>query len=352
VLTFDIGDRLRAAANRLADAALARDYAQRPVLLDRYGEKGRAKYRQDLLYNIQTLASAVDADDPSIFLRYVEWLKVLLVNRGVADEDIAESLRCLAAAIFEVQPSGPAVALAYLHASLEQFDSMPDTVPSFVDGSSEELKLARRCLEALRGLDSASVRVMLEKAISEGMPLARIYTGIVPPLMREVGRLWQLNEISVAHEHYCRAAVQSILGRFYGVLFSAGKKSGRSMLVACVAGEQHELGARTLADLFELSGWRTSFLGADVPSRELVALIKQSRRPPDLIALSATMPENLGSLASTMAAVRDGLRVPIMVGGTLFHGRSDLATRLGADASADDAEAALARADELVSLAA
>lgn len=352
MLTFDTGDRLRAAANRLADAALARDYAQRPVLLDRYGEKGRTKYRQDLLYNIGTLASAVDADDPGIFLRYVEWLKVLLIHRGVTAEDIAESLRCLAAALFEVQPSGPAVAMSYLHAALKQFDSMPDTIPSFVDGPGEEFELARRCVEALRVLDSASTRVMLEKAISDGMPLARIYTGIVPPVMREIGRLWQLNEISVAHEHYCRAAVQSILGRFYGVLFGAGRKSGRSMLVACVAGEQHELGARTLADLFELSGWRTSFLGADVPSRELVTLIKQSRRPPDLIALSATMPENLGSLASTMATLRDGLNLLIMVGGRLFHGSSELAARLGADASADDAEAALTLADKLVPLAA
>lgn len=352
MLTFDTGDRLRAAANRLADATVARDYERRPILLERYGEKGRVKYRQDILYNVATLASAVDAEDPRIFLHYVEWLKVLLIHRGIVPEDIVESLRCLAAALIDVPPSGPAIAVAYLHEALKQFDSMPDTVPSYLGGSSEEDQLAQRCLEALRQLDSATAREALEKAISDGLPLARVYSGIVPPLMREIGRLWQLNEISVAHEHYCRAAVQSILGRFYGLLFAASARSDRSMLVACVPGEQHELGGRTLADLFELGGWRTSFLGADVPSRELVTLIKQSKRPPDLIALSATMPENLASLASTIAMVRDGLTIPIMVGGSLFHGRSELAKQLGADGCADDAEAALVIANELVPAAA
>jgi len=61
---------------------------------------------------------------------------------------------------------------------------------------------------------------------------------------------------------------------------------------------KHELGARTLADVFEFHGWRTSFLGANLPTRELLAMIKQGAHPPDLIALSATMPAHLPRLAS------------------------------------------------------
>ena len=91
------------------------------------------------------------------------------------------------------------------------------------------------------------------------------------------------------------------------------------MFVACVAGEQHELGGRTLADVFELNGWRTSFLGANLPARELVALMQQAERPPDLIALSATMPAHLKQLASTIESIRDSSNVPVMVGGYLFQ---------------------------------
>ena len=70
-------------------------------------------------------------------------------------------------------------------------------------------------------------REVLENALAAGMALERIYTGILPPLMREVGRLWQMNKISVSHEHYCSAAVQSIVGGFYGRLFGAAAQSGR-----------------------------------------------------------------------------------------------------------------------------
>jgi len=339
---------LRAAASLIAEATVARDYAQRPLLIDRYGDDGRTRYRQDILYNVAALSAAVDAGDAGMFLRYVAWLKIVLVNRGVASDDIGESLRCMAAALADEAVGEHSIAASHLHAALEQIDSMPDAIASFFDASSEEHRVARRCLKALLRLDASAGRAALEDAIAAGMPLARIYTGILPPLMREVGRLWQMNKISVAHEHYCSAAVQSIVGGFYGRMFAAATSSGRSMLVACVEGEQHELGARTVADVFELNGWRTSFLGANLPSRELVELIRQSPRPPDLIALSATMPAHLPQLASTIEAIRDNSNVPIIVGGYLFDGSPGLAAQLDADGCADNAEPALAIADSLV----
>jgi methanogenic corrinoid protein MtbC1 len=348
VLKFESGDRLRAAAYIVADATLARDYARRTFLLDRYGEKGRAHYRQDILYNVSALSAALDADDAGMFLRYVGWLKVVLVRRGVASEDIAESLRCMASALTADGAGNHSTAASYLDAAQRQLDSMPDAVASFIDAACEEHVIAHRCIEALLRLDAAAARETLENAITAGMALARIYSGVLPPLMREIGRLWQMNEISVAHEHYCSAAVQSILSGFYGRLFGATPRSGRSMLVACVENEQHELGARTIADVFELSGWRTSFLGANLPPRELVTLLKKADYTPDLIALSATMPAHISKLASTIAAIRDGSNIPIMVGGYLFHGSAGLATRMGADGCADDAQAALAVAAELV----
>ena len=288
-----------------------------------------------------------------MFLRYVAWLKIVLVHRGVDPDDIAESLRCMASALIDDAAGDHSIAASYVQTALEQLDSMPDC-------GSELYRSAERGPHRRAAMPggAASPRRLRGRArywsnaVAAGMPLARIYTGVLPPLMREIGRLWQMNEISVAHEHYCSAAVQSILGGFYGRMFGGTTPSGRSMLVACVEGEQHELGARTVADVFELNGWRTSFLGANLPSRDLVTLIRQARRPPDLIALSATMPAHLSQLASTIAAIREGsnipVLVPIMVGGYLFDGSPSLAARLGADGCADDAEAALAIANALV----
>jgi methanogenic corrinoid protein MtbC1 len=348
VLRFELGDRLRAAANSIAEATLARDYSQRPVQLERYGEVGRTKYRQDILFNVAALAGSVDADDVGIFLRYVAWLKIVLLSRGVAFNDIVESLHCMAGALTRDTGRGHAIAVSHLEAALEEVDSMPMTVASFIGTSSEEENVAQRCLDAMLLLDAAGARESLREAIAAGTPLAKIYSVVLPLLMREVGRLWQMNKISVAHEHYCSAAVQSILASFYGLMFDPAIPCGRSLLVACVEAEQHELGARILADIFQLNGWHTNFLGANLPSRELVTLIKRAPRLPDLVALCATMPEHLAQVACTIAAIRDGSNLPIMVGGYLFHENPGLAAQLGADGCADDAETALGVADGLV----
>ena len=345
-MNYDSGDRLRAAANLIAEATLARDYARRPSLLDRYGEAGRRNYRQDIIYNVEALAAALDTDDAGMFLRYVGWLKVVLIRRGVALDDIAESLRCMGSALLDAATPHP-MAASYVEAAQQQLETMPDAVASYLGTSSEEHLVARRCLDALLRLDAAAVRETLEAALAANLPLTRIYSGVLPPLMREIGRLWQMNEIGVALEHYCSAAMQSILSGFYSRVFGAARHSDRSLMVTCVEGEQHEIGARTLADVFELNGWRTSFLGANLPARELVTLIRKSNYQPDLIALSATMPAHLTRLTSTIAAIRDG-RTSRLWWRLSVHDSPGLVTKMAADGYAADAEAALAIADGLM----
>ncbi len=338
---------MRGAANLIAEATLVRDYAQRPYLLDRYGQNGKTRYRQDILYDVAALSAAVDAGDAGMFLRYVAWLKIVLVRRGIASEDISESLSCMRSVLVEDAANDQSIAASYLTTALQKLDSMPDAVASFI-GSSKEDDIARRCLKALLCFDAAEARKTLETAIAAGMSLPGIYNGVLPPLMREVGRLWQMNEISVAHEHYCSAAVPAMLSGFYGRIFGATAASGPSMLVACVEGEHHELGARAVADVFALNGWRTNFLGANLPAHELVRLMKQPWCKPDLIVLSATMLAHIGKLASTIAAIRAVSKVPIMIGGYLFHENPNLAAGLGADGYADNPEAAMPTANTLV----
>ncbi len=348
MLNFEVGDRLRAAAPRIAEATLGYDYARRPDLIDRYGEYGRTRYREDILYSVAALSGAVDADDPDIFQRYVAWLKVVLVCRGVAPDDVAESLRCMVSALSNDAPGDNSIAASYVQVALEELPAMPIAIASFFEPANEVHIIAHQCLTGLLRLDAAAARETLDDVIAAGMPLGRIFCEILPPLMREIGRLWQMNEISVAHEHYCSAAVQSILSGYYDRMFGAAQRSERSLLVACVEGEQHEIGARTIADLFELNGWRTGFLGANLPPRDLVTLISQAPRKPDLIALSATMPAHIVKLASTIAAIRDSSNIPIIVGGYLFQASRSLAAKLGADGGVSEAGEALAIAEALV----
>jgi hypothetical protein len=66
-------------------------YAEMPWLIDRYGERGRQKCLQDMRYNIEYLAPAVELDDPGMFARYAAWCNGVLRSRGVSTGELARS---------------------------------------------------------------------------------------------------------------------------------------------------------------------------------------------------------------------------------------------------------------------
>ena len=71
-------------------------YAEMPWLQDRYGERGRQKCLQDMRYNLEHLAPAVELEDAGMFARYAEWCDGLLRSRGVATDELARSFELMA----------------------------------------------------------------------------------------------------------------------------------------------------------------------------------------------------------------------------------------------------------------
>jgi hypothetical protein len=86
-------------ADELARATTDALYARRPDLMERWGERGRAKCLEDMRHNVEHLAPAVGLDDPSIFARYVRWLDDLLRARGIPSDDVRESLELMRDAV-------------------------------------------------------------------------------------------------------------------------------------------------------------------------------------------------------------------------------------------------------------
>ena len=100
------------------------------------------------------------------------------------------------------------------------------------------------------------------------------------------------------------------------------------------------MGAWTVATCLELDGWDVDYLGANVPGDELLA--KARERRPQVVALSVSMPFNLGATRDTIASIRaqlPGSRV--MIGGQVFQLLPRLADGMGADACLADCQAAM-----------
>lgn len=188
----------------------------------------------------------------------------------------------------------------------------------------------------------------VETLAGDGARLQDIYMQVFQPALYEVGRLWQENRITVAHEHLVTAMVQTAMSRLYERLFRPGAASGPRLLAACAETERHEVGLRMIADLLELDGWDTHFLGAAVPVTSLGAVVGELE--PDVVALSASLPSHLPQLADMVNSARAARSdVVIALGGRPFARDPGLAYALGADVTATDGADLVAALSEHIS---
>jgi methanogenic corrinoid protein MtbC1 len=202
-------------------------------------------------------------------------------------------------------------------------------------------------LAALRDGDRRQAFHVLDGALDAGTELSGLYLEVVQPAMREIGRLWQENKVTVAEEHLATAITEAAMNRLFERVFDWRDTRTPRLLAACAAEERHQLGLRMLCDLLEMEGWETTYLGASVPIESLVHLVQA--RTPDAVAISATIAPHLPRVRDAISAIRAAplARQPlIVVGGRAFHGDPALAERIGADLTALDAADAVLALDE------
>jgi len=170
----------------------------------------------------------------------------------------------------------------------------------------------------LRAADVAGAYKVATGTLERGAPLPVLYQRVIAPAMHELGRLWETGAITTADEHLATAITHRVLAAirppeiFEQGLNSSGEKP--CALLAAVQGEQHALGLRMAADLLEEGGYRVAYLGADVPSEALLQAVQTFT--PDLLALTATMPESTPRLEQVVGEVRrERPHLPLAVGG-------------------------------------
>lgn len=157
-------------------------------------------------------------------------------------------------------------------------------------------------------------------------PLIDLYEHVLKQSLYEVGSLWERNLISVATEHLSTALVEALLNDLYEQVLP-DSYNGRTIVTACVEGETHQVGIKMVADVFEMHGWRSLFLGADVPTNELLTFVREVQ--PDAVALSLSVYFHVPMLEMMLTQIRSHFpTVPILIGGQAFrHGGADLLDR-------------------------
>jgi MerR family transcriptional regulator, light-induced transcriptional regulator len=333
-------------------------FERHPELDIKYGPIGRVKCHEDARYHLSYLAEAVGSNKPDLFADYILWAMYMLQGRGVPASDLLENLKVirevcgsmLSTQSFETAAECIDAGLKQLDISSEQLvtSDIQVELPCRITKDNPHCELATNYLNALLKGDRQSASALVLDAVKSGTSIKDIYLHVFQATQHEVGRLWQINQLSVAQEHYCTAATQLIMSQLYPYLFTAAK-SGKSMVATCISGDLHEIGIRMISDFFEMEGWDTFYLGANVPVDSVVKSIKD--RKAQLLAVSATMTFHVHSVGRLIQAVRadkDIHSTIILVGGYPFNLAPTLWQELSADGHATDAEDALRIAQELL----
>lgn len=200
---------------------------------------------------------------------------------------------------------------------------------------------ARYLEEVLSGRREDACQLLLTAVEQDDLHVRDVYRRVLAPAQRELGRLWEARKISVAEEHLATATTQLAMARLFSQ--APRKRPTLGVLVAaCVEGDLHEVGLRMVADLFELSGWETHYLGANTPVWGLFELLRL--RNADALAVSAVMPEYLPAVRAMIGSVREReefAAVRIIVGGRAFDKDPEMAEWVGAHHYARSPEAAM-----------
>lgn len=330
------------------DAVVERQYAQHPELEIRYGPQGRIRCREDAAYHLSYLRQALILNSPALFADYVDWVKVVLAQRNIPVADLALNLDNLRQALQENLPeTWHTQVTKYVSAGIERLQKEVEPPLSFVESSGELAVLARQYLNALLRLERHTASQLILDALEAGHTVKDLYLSVFQPVQYEIGRLWQLNQISVAQEHYCTATTQLIMSQLYPHIFTGEGDKGM-MVAACVGNELHEIGVRMVADFFEMDGWNTMYLGANVPQRDLLGALRSQQAT--LLCLAVTMTYHLQQAQAIIQAVRSQpelSNVKILVGGYPFKLEPALWQTLGADGFGEDALSAVNSANQL-----
>ena len=124
-----------------------------------------------------------------------------------------------------------------------------------------------RLLAALRDYDAVGLDQELSRLAAALRPLD-LLQDVLMPVLTQVGDDWHRRRTRIAQEHLMSSAMRNLLGAFLRVY--ARRAASARLLFATPAGERHEIATLGAAMLAASAGLGVSYLGADLPARDIV----------------------------------------------------------------------------------
>lgn len=179
--------------------------------------------------------------------------------------------------------------------------------------------------------DEANATLIVDRLMRSGVPVLEIYERVFAASLHQIGDWWHAQRIDVGQEHIASALIERLMGRI--MLYARTQPSnGLRCLVGCCAGSEHSMGARMVSDVMRLLGWKSVFLGANVPRDSFVRAVEHHH--PHLVMVSASLREQeleLKALLADLVKKRSERAFALVVGGQGAEGNPDYWLAQGAE---------------------
>ena len=175
-------------------------------------------------------------------------------------------------------------------------------------------------------------RRILMRAHDAGASQQELCTDYIAAAAKRLGARWDDDAISFGDMALATGRMLALLRDLRDLAPATKQRGDREALFATVPGEQHILGITMAANLMRERGWKID-LRVDESISNLCRIAHDNAY--QIIGLSAANADRVRTLAAMVVELR--LAAPhahIFVGGRLAELEPDIATRLGADATA------------------
>jgi MerR family transcriptional regulator, light-induced transcriptional regulator len=153
-----------------------------------------------------------------------------------------------------------------------------------------------------------SVQFILDKLHDNSIDIVTLYNEILTPALYAEPLRPNLRETCIWKEHLRTSIVRTIVECCFPFVLKERTEKYHSIpqgktVCLCPPGELHDIGARMVADFFNLSGFEDLFLGANTPEDDIIDAISSLR--PKFVAISVTNYYNLVSARKAIRRITD-----------------------------------------------
>jgi MerR family transcriptional regulator, light-induced transcriptional regulator len=289
----------------------------------------------EIAQHVSALATALESHDQHAFIQYIQ--------SADASTETYDDLRLMIEVLAQVirQHLGEPVwsmVKPVLDSALEWLSSQTGLASS-AKISTETNIIQGYTHNILKGNRVGAEKLVFD-ALAHGYTVRDIYLKVIQPSLYEVGRLWEIGQVSIPQENLATAITQSVLSAIYARV-ELPSSLEKHALVACLENNFHEIGPRMLADFLQMAGYNTRFLGTNTSVDCLMEMIQTLK--PGVIGLPATTQNHVEGVKLAIERLRadfTSYRPTIMVGGLAFNYSDGLWKTVKADLwSADGGQA-------------